>query len=138
MTKTSKKKSPPALPILSPDLADEVELWFDGNEPSVPGESSHSAAVRKEAGLVDEPEPYGRSEDAMLDYIDKRCAWERVEAKMDVMSDASLVVLAAYFAADDADKHRVIADDVLAAACKEYASLAVVYGTRNVPAVEED
>ena len=118
--KTSKRK-PARLPVLTPDQFDDLDWYFQGNEPSEPGsESAHAAVIRKEAGVHDAPEPAGVAEDAMLSYIDRKREWESIVGKVENMSDASVGVLAAWFAADEADRHRVIADDVLRAACKEY------------------
>jgi hypothetical protein len=62
------------------------------------------------------------SEDEMLEYLDAKREWDMVEAKVEKCSDATLGVLAAWFAAKEVDRHRVADDEVLAAACKEYAA----------------
>jgi hypothetical protein len=114
---------PAKLPCLTVQQRDELRLYFDGAEPSGPGtESTHSAVVRLHSrGFRDEPEPAAKAEDAMLAYIDERREWGRVQAKVEACSDATVGVLAAWFAASEADRHRVINDDVLRAACMEFA-----------------
>jgi hypothetical protein len=117
------KKKQAKLPGLTLQQRDELRLYFEGAAPSEPGSvSAYSAAVRVYArGVQDEPEPASKVEDAMLAYIDEKREWERVQAKVDACSDATVCVLAAWFAASEVDRHRVIGDDVLRAACKEFA-----------------
>jgi hypothetical protein len=104
--------------------AEELLLYFDGNEPDEPnGGSRHGALLKAlHRGAFDSHDLQYGSEDAVLSYLDAKREWDKVEAKVEKCSDATLGVLAAWFAAAEKDRHRVVDDDVLAAACAEYAA----------------
>lgn len=125
--KTKRPKKMARLPKLSPAQQDELRGYFEGEEPQEPGcASSHSAAIQRHVrNGVAERGDYntGRVEEEMVAYLDARRDYEDTQAKIEVCSDATIGVLAAWFAADEADRHRVINDDVLEAACDEWSRI---------------